>query len=209
MNIDAAGSIDAGVDRRWRARRPAFFTQSDEGTVRTVALLLGIASLLYAVISVDAVFAQAVYFPALWYTGALLGVFALPVVLAVLSRSLNIFWVKALLGLLGIWLLGIVASWSFAMTEPSLPLVAGSPWVLGLGVGVAATAAAALPTALAWVVVVLDAFAILIPLALSPRSVVDEALNSVGALVLCLVVVIVVGLSRSSGRRIQVASAGD
>jgi hypothetical protein len=201
-------NVVRGVDRPRGARWPSWFNHSDEGTVRTVALLLGIASLLYAVISVDAVFAQAVYFPVLWYTGALLGVFALPVVLAVLSRSLSILWVKALLGLLGIWLLGIVVTWSFAMTEPSLPLVAGSPWVLGLGVGVAATAAAALPRTLAWAVVVLDAFAILIPLALSPRALVDEALNSVGALVLCLVVVVVVGLSRSTGRRVQGASAG-
>ena len=202
-------NVVRGVYRPRGARWSSWFNHSDEGTVRTVALLLGIASLLYAVISVDAVFAQAVYFPVLWYTGALLGVFALPVVLAVLSRSLSILWVKALLGLLGIWLLlGIVVTWSFAMTEPSLPLVAGSPWVLGLGVGVAATAAAALPRTLAWAVVVLDAFAILIPLALSPRALVDEALNSVGALVLCLVVVVVVGLSRSTGRRVQGVSAG-
>lgn len=110
--------------------------------VRTIVIVLGVASAIYAVVSVGTVIEQAPYVdPIVMSVGALV-VFGVPPTLALVSATISLRTTRIVLGCYALAFLAVVASWVPAMQQLMPP--DSSPWPLGL------TSIGTVPAALAW-----------------------------------------------------------
>jgi signal transduction histidine kinase len=111
--------------------------------VRTIVILLGIAVAIYAALSLATIVDQSRYVNPVWTTSVALVLFGVPTTLAVVSSSVSLRAMRAVLGAYAVLFLLAVALWIPAMRGEPMPLHI-SPWPLGI------TSIGTVPAALAW-----------------------------------------------------------
>jgi signal transduction histidine kinase len=110
--------------------------------VRTIVVVLGVASAIYAVVSVGTVIEQAPYVDPIWMSVGALVVFGVPPTLALVSGTISLRTTRIVLGCYALAFLAVAAGWVPAMQQLMPP--DASPWPLGL------TSIGTVPAALAW-----------------------------------------------------------
>jgi hypothetical protein len=118
-------------------------TLAEARVVRTIAIVLGAAVAVYAVVSLGTIIEQAHYVDPVWSTVIALALFTVPPALAFASGRLSLRTTRVVLGVYALVFLAVVAGWIPAMHNATMPL-ATPPWPLGL------TSIGTVPAALAW-----------------------------------------------------------